>query len=144
MPSAPTHRDHSPASVTYSPITLVTGKHAPLTVSSSINQLVCYKIGNTKLSAYCYHRRRCCYSFLTYYILLIVRIFPRPFGARQNTTQLAKYSQSNRKVSACIPAKYYATRKVSACIPLFQLRLLDQLKLTQQDRRVVWVVANQT
>ena len=24
-------------------------------------------------------------------ILLIVRIFPRPFGARKNTTQLAKY-----------------------------------------------------
>ena len=26
-------------------------------------------------------------------ILLIARIFPRPFGARKNTTQLAKYSR---------------------------------------------------
>ena len=29
-------------------------------------------------------------------------------------------------------------------IQLFQLRLSDQLKLTRQDRRVVWVVANQS
>ena len=30
------------------------------------------------------------------------------------------------------------------CIQLFQLRLSDQPKLTQQDRRVVGVVANQS
>ena len=39
-----------------------------------------------------FRRQRFCNRvYLVWWFLLIARIFPRPFGARKNTTQLAKY-----------------------------------------------------
>ena len=72
---------------------------------------------------------------------------PPKLATKEPSSQLNASAFSSREFIILSRQPHYLDRVIEAKqndIQLFQLTLSDQLRLTQQDRGVVWVVANQT